>query len=213
MKPIKQMCALIGLALMVGLLAGGCGGGSSDTGSSTSASNQSSDSGKSSGEPSGKSPTPGFEDNELGEYGAEASSEEREAASAVLEENLEARGSGDYATQCATLAANIVKGIEKEGPALGGSTNCASKLGAEAKKVPPYILADTLGKPIAALRVKGTSAYALYHGNDGKDYAMKMTKEGGVWRVSSLTTIPLEAPPKKPKSTSGSSKTPESAKP
>jgi hypothetical protein len=212
----------IACVLAAGLLATGCGGsgssGSTGSASTSSASSTSSTSDSSqSAEAGSKKATPGFGGNELAEYGVESSGEEREAASKVLKENLEARGSGNWAGQCATLAATVVKAIEKEGPAIGGPKGCAAKLGAEAKNVPPYVLADTLGEPIAALRVKGNSAYALYHGNDGKDYAMEMTLEGSVWKVGALTTIPLEpppkeAPPKEPKSSPGSSEASGNAK-
>jgi len=69
------------------------------------------------------------------------------------------------------------------------------------------IRADTLTGEIAALRVKGTQAYALYHGNDGNDYAVPMEMEGGSWKVGAI--IPTELPPaksasKKPKPQSAS---------
>jgi len=46
-------------------------------------------------------------------------------------------------------------------------------------------------EPIAALRVKGPVAYALYHGKAGKDYAMKMEIDQGKWKVAALLTEEL----------------------
>ena len=50
---------------------------------------------------------------------------------------------------------------------------------------------DTLTGSITALRVKGGQGYALYHGNDGTDYAVPLEKEGGTWKVSSIETKEL----------------------
>jgi hypothetical protein len=185
------LLALIVTAL-IAVGATGCGGSSSDGTNGTDGTNGGS---TSSGEAGSSKPAAEFmkkgANNELAEFGKEASEEEREAASVVLEENLAARASGDYATQCETLSAQSVKLVEESGGPLGKET-CAQTLGKQAEKAQPAVLENTMIEPVAALRVQGKQAYALYHGKGGKNYAMSMEKEpNGEWKVGSLTTQEL----------------------
>lgn len=156
----------------------GCGGGSSSStaeggsGGSTAASNEFA--------------VPGGE-NQIAGFGKEASESEREAASAVLEENLKARASHDYAGQCASLGALVVTTIEKNSK----GQPCAQALEKEGAKAPKAVLENTLEGPIDVLRVKGSKAYALWHGTGGKNYAMTMENENGQWKVAEVITTPL----------------------
>jgi hypothetical protein len=183
------------VALLVGaLLLGGCGGGSSSSPSSSS-----------SGEPANaasaqflqpKSPT-----NELVEFGAEAPAAEREAAEAVLAKNLKAREEADFATQCATLATLVPEHMsesKKKGAAAAKACPAELKKLAEPLASSKPFRVDTLaGGTVAAFRVKGNQGDALYHGNDGKDYAMPMFKEGAQWKVAGLLTTQLNPPKSK----------------
>jgi hypothetical protein len=110
-----------------------------------------------------------------------------------LTDSLEARAAANFTAQCATLDMEAIKII----PAAEEKRSMCSKAlhaFAEPLSSSKEIRKNTLSGPIAAFRVKGDSGYAMYHGNDGKNYAMPMEKEGGTWRVSSLTTIPLWTP-------------------
>jgi hypothetical protein len=189
---------LVGLALALlslALIVGGCGGGSSSSSSSSSDS-------ASGGEGSASFPT-SKATIKIVKFGKEGSDDEREAASAVVAESLEAREDGDWATQCATLN----KTGMKEVPGVAGKEKeCAKLLQKFASPVSATkeIRADQLEGSIAALRVEGEKGYALFHGKDGTDYALALEKEGGDWKVSSVNTIVLTAPePKKGESESG----------
>jgi hypothetical protein len=132
--------------------------------------------------------------NSTAEFGEEASDAEREAASQVLEENLKARAAGAWALQCASLSERAITEFEKEASVFG-EQGCKKSVEVLARA--PHanktkaIRANTLTGPIDALRVKGDEGYALYHGTKGKDYAMKMEKEDGKWKVGSLITTTL----------------------
>jgi hypothetical protein len=121
-------------------------------------------------------------------FGEESSAAEREAASAVLERNLAARAVGKWGAQCSTLTLTMIEEFER--PSKGGnpSSLCPGELKALAEPLPDTkgARADTLGGPIDAFRVKGSRGYALYHGNDGSDYAMLLAKEDGHWKVAAL---------------------------
>jgi hypothetical protein len=189
--------SLVVLAL-IAAVATGCGGSSSgatggSTGSGKSGSTTSSGSestGGSEGANGSKAPAPGFSKKaEKAGFGEESDAAEREAASQILEENLQARASGDFAKQCETLSGLAVSGIEQNSNRGGGKKkDCAETLESESAKAPPGLLENTMTEPIAALRIKGPIAYALYHGKGGKDYSMKMDLENGEWKVAALLT-------------------------
>lgn len=133
-------------------------------------------------------PAPGFSKKaKPAAFGYEASAEEREQASQILEKSLKARAAPDYATQCKTLSQSIIEAIEKSRYHL----NCPQTLRIEDLLTPPGKTADTMQGPIAALRVQGPVAYALYHGKGGNDYAMKMELENGEWKVAEVLTEKL----------------------
>jgi len=183
------------MAVLVAAFLPGCGGGSGGSNSSTAsveASKQFQDPEALEG---GKEP--------VATFGKEASESERAEASAVLDENLTARQEGDIAGQCGTLGKRGLESVSAT------SAKEPSKCVAELKKIAEPLSStenarkDTLAGEIAALRVDGKKAYALYHGNDGNDYAMPMEQEGGRWKVGGILTIELPTeeaelkPPKK----------------
>jgi hypothetical protein len=183
-----------GLAVIVMLLISGCGG-------SAASSRQSSTSAKDVNEASHLRALSFTNDKRAATYvtfGREGSEVEREEASKVLTENLEARQKGDFVTQCATLSPLAVEsvinpeGIPKVKSELGPRA-CPRKLKALATPLSKStaIRVNTLDGPIDAFRTDGKKAYALYHGTGGKDYAIEMEKIHGGWRVGALLTVQL----------------------
>jgi hypothetical protein len=145
-----------------------------------------------SSEPSAEFNTKG-ENGQIVTYGEEADAEEREAASCVLEVSLEAREDAKFPKQCETLSAAAIKRLAQESKSEGLPGNCASTLASSARPLEQTALfrKNTMTGPIAALRVKGNVGYALYHGSEGKDYAVEMEKDGDEWRVARLATTEL----------------------
>lgn len=195
MKRVKVEIALVLIALALGVVVAGCGGSSSSsTGSSDGATSADATAPADGGpSPNNEAVIAEFGKGETTEFGTEAEPQEVEQASAVLEENLEARAAGDYAGQCATLARSVVKRLEQAQPAVG-SKGCPGTLEVEAQGAPAYILENTLTPPLEFLLVEGKEGFAIWHGTDGGDYAMPMEKEGSEWKVASVTTIPLRPP-------------------
>jgi hypothetical protein len=188
--------ALLLLALVAALVIAGCGGSSGSSGSSSS----------SAGFPTGESPTGesttaetaskagAFKGPaEITKFGKPASTSELEAASKVLSENLEARASADFAGQCASLTPSMQAEILETGTSTS-SNSCGKALEEDATplKATEQIRSDTLDAPIDELRIQGSEAWALYHGNDGKDWAMPLTQEEGTWKVASIVSTELE---------------------
>jgi hypothetical protein len=133
-------------------------------------------------------------ENKIVKFGEEADEDEREAASEVLEENMEAREAHDLPVQCSLLSAGAIKRAEEEAAFWEPGNGCEPNLKELGTpwSITKEIRENTMTGPVAALRVKGDRGWALYHGAKGKDYAVRMEKEGDDWKVDSLTTVELK---------------------
>jgi hypothetical protein len=174
------------MIVVAALLVAGCGGGSSSSSSSSASSSATTASDSSGGAEPSKQFLKPKGNNKIAEFGSEASVEERETASKVVEESLKAREDADFATQCETLS---LKGI-KEIPGTKTRAECPKALKSFAEPLSETKKArkDTLSGPIDAMRVKGEKGYALYHGTDKKNYAVPLEEEDGAWKVASVIT-------------------------
>lgn len=131
--------------------------------------------------------------NKIPKFGEEADSDEREAASEVVEENFEAREAGEWAKQCSSLTAAAIKQMEEEAlRSVEGDCPKDLKSLAEPLYVTKKARKNTLTGPIDALRVKGDRGWALYHGAKGKDYAIALEKVDDEWKVDKLAAIELK---------------------
>jgi hypothetical protein len=183
--------------LICGWALSACGGTSSSSidgavgGAGAPTSTVSSGSGSNTSEPSAEFRGKGL-NGVLASAGKESTVAERQAASAVLEKSFEARVAGDWATQCETLTAALIKQLEQSASKGNGKMTCPASLEALAGKAKKAALENTMIQPLAALRVNHGQAFAFYHGAGGKDYVIPMAEEGGQWKVVVLT--PQEAP-------------------
>jgi len=166
---MRILPALLAGAILAGTL-GACGGPSGATGSS-------------SGFAETSAPAPGFAKNaKLASFGEESNEAERSEASQTLEENQISRSAGLFGRQCQTLAASVVEEIEKN----AGGRSCGEVLRSEAKSLPQALIEDSFIGAVESFRVDGNVGYALYHGKRYKEYAMKMERENGEWKVVSV---------------------------
>jgi hypothetical protein len=206
---VSKLLAFTGpivVAIVSGALIVGCGGGSGTSGTNATASASSA----SGGEASAAFLRPGSPTNELVEFGHEAGASERDAASAVLSKSLKAREDADFATQCRTFTRSLIEQVANPKKGSAAEKACPTALNriAQPLSATKPFRTDTLGDgEIAALRIKETRGEALYHGNDGHDYAQAMAREGAEWKVSELLTTELNPPePSQPKGQKKSAK-------
>jgi hypothetical protein len=133
-------------------------------------------------------------DNSIPDYGNEAPPTERERAATALAAFLRARANGEWPRACTYLATPTRTQLERLLGAAKGKVQaggCGRTLAALSKG-PAAAHADslTLTAGVAALRIKGKSAFALFHGPKGSKYVMPMTSEGGAWKMSQLAPLP-----------------------
>lgn len=134
-------------------------------------------------------------DNSIPDYGAEASASERDRAAAALSAYLQARSKGEWGRTCPYLSASLSARIKQLGAASKPEQSCAAVI-ATYSRGPAASHADTLTHGLAALRVKGQSAFALYYGPRRQKYVMPMASEAGTWKVTQLS--PIAYPPGTP---------------
>ncbi len=180
------------MGLTAAMLWVGCGGSDSPSEPTTGASATSENSGleNSNAESSNAEPSKEFlssgENGQLAKIGSESGDAEREAASQVLEQFLQAGEAGDWKTQCSLLAASTREGVEDFAQPLG-DVDCPTALGSQAERAPASVRANTMTGPIDAFRInQGINGFAFYHGTRGRDFVIPMIDQGG-WKVVALT--------------------------
>ena len=130
-------------------------------------------------------------DNSIPDYGSEAPPSERERAASALAAFLRARANGEWATACTYLAAATRTQFERLlGGAKAKAGGCARILAELSKGSAAHAETLTLTAGVVALRIKGTSAFALFHGPKGSKYVMPMRNEGGAWKMSQFAPLP-----------------------
>ena len=136
-------------------------------------------------------------DNSIPDYGEEASAAERSAAGTALAAYLRALAKGQWPEACPHMASSMRRSLERlasTAKRLKGA-GCAGDLKALVGSI-ASVRADPLTGALAAFRVKGTQAFALFYGPRGQKYYIPMVSEGGAWRVTQIApdAYPLGTP-------------------
>jgi hypothetical protein len=130
-------------------------------------------------------------DNSVPTYGSESSASQRGQAEAALRAYLAARARGEWSAACAHMGSAVRGQVELLAKAATGKARgCAEADAMLSARVPAAARANVLSGPLAALRVKGDKAFALFYGPHAQQYMMPMAREGGTWKVNQLDPIP-----------------------
>jgi hypothetical protein len=132
-------------------------------------------------------------DNSVPNYGSEGSGSVRSQATAVLRRYLQARAGGNWGAACSymerTMRARLeaLGGKGRSGAAPHGCAQIARLLNRGAA---PGSLANPLRGGLAAFRVKGEKAFALFYGPRRQQYVMPMVLEAGQWKITQIAPVP-----------------------
>jgi hypothetical protein len=125
---------------------------------------------------------------EITKFGKPGAPSDIRAASKVLAENFEAREKANFASQCASLNVSTQTEITGATKSAERVSECPTKLEAMASPLSKTaeLRKNTFDGSIDELRVQGAKAWALYHGNDGKNYAIPLQREVAGWKVGAI---------------------------
>jgi hypothetical protein len=130
-------------------------------------------------------------DNSIPTYGSEASASQQAEATAALSGYLAARAGGEWSTACTGMAATVRKQLELlAGEAGSAKPSCADAYAKLSERVPASQRVSPLSGGLAALRVEGDKAFALFYGPREQQYMMPMVSEGGAWKVNQIEAVP-----------------------
>jgi hypothetical protein len=129
-------------------------------------------------------------DNSIPDYGQEASASERARAAATLAGFLHARASSEWSRVCTYLTRPTRKQLVVFAKASKGRVNGCGPILAALSSGPAASRTDPLIHGVAALRVKGGKAFALFYGPKNSKYVMPMVSEGGAWKMSQFSPVP-----------------------
>jgi len=130
-------------------------------------------------------------DNIVQTFGREATKSEREKVSDMIQGWMRARAAQDWAKDCTYFSpAFIHQLVDTDATQVSGGKvkNCPQALaffGHEASGS----YKNNLTGPIDSLRVGEGHGYAQYHGNDGHDWIITVTREHGRWWIASATPL------------------------
>jgi hypothetical protein len=129
-------------------------------------------------------------DNSIPDFGREAGASDRERALAALAAFLHARASGEWSRVCSYLARpnlRMLEGLVKH--SQGKLVGCGAALKALLTG-PASERAYPLTNGLAALRINGKTAFALFYGPHAQKFVMPMRNEGGAWKMTQDAPLP-----------------------
>jgi hypothetical protein len=124
-------------------------------------------------------------------YGGEATGSSRAAVLAAFHRYLEAIGAGEYSSACANLAGFARHSLGQLAGEAGSGLHCAAIL-------PEFLTASAgatarqqVAGAVRKVRVQGERAFIVFHAPGARLYQMTMTREGGRWKVATVSASVL----------------------
>jgi hypothetical protein len=130
-------------------------------------------------------------DNAVQTFGREATKNEREQASEVIQAWMKARAAQNWAKDCSYFSRSYIHSLvatDAVQVSEGKVKNCAQAL-AYFGHLASGTYKDNLTGLIDSLRVGEGHGYAQYHGNDGHDWVIPVDREDGNWLIANSTPI------------------------
>ena len=165
--------------LLGAVLLSGCGGGSSgESSSSTQSSNEAQE-------------APQNAEASIEGYGEEAEGADREAVLSSFHEYLGAQAQGDDAKACDLLATNVQESLQSLAAKSKKELTCAQLLELLLSPQAKQIAKGQAEGEIRKVRVKGETAFVVFHAPGARLYQLTMVEEEGEWKTTSLSASVL----------------------
>jgi hypothetical protein len=171
----------VGIALAL-LCLGGCGGGGSS---------QSQTQGSSEPTSAKSAPTEENAEESIEGFGEEAGGSEREEVLSAFHGYLGALAEGDEQTACDYLAARVTESLQQLAAKAKKQVDCPELLEALLSPQADQIARGQDEGKITKVRVKGDTAFVVFHAPGARLYQLTMVSEGGEWKATSLAASVL----------------------
>lgn len=159
------------------LCLGGCGGDSSSTQSSSEATTAQSESA-----PKEENAEEGIEG-----YGEEAEGSEREEVEGAFHGYLGAIAQGDEQGACSYLSARVTESLQQFAAKAKKEISCPQLLEALLSPQAEQIAKGQAEGTVTKIRVKGDSAFVVFHAPEARLFQLTLAEEGGEWKTTSLS--------------------------
>jgi hypothetical protein len=129
-------------------------------------------------------------DNAVQVFGREATAAEREQVSRIIHRWLQARAAQNWAKDCSYFPPSYAKSLTEDAHRVsGGKVKTCPQALAYFGHTASGTYKNNLDGPIVSLRVGDGHGYAQYHGNDGHDWVIAVSREKGRWFVATPTPL------------------------
>jgi hypothetical protein len=132
-------------------------------------------------------------DSPLLDFGDEGNTAELEEATEAVGDFFKARSQGDWEEACAQLSRAILAKIEHLATSATdlADKSCPSFLGTFTSLTDQERRESMIVEPGGGLRQQGDHAFLIYYGGQEVVYAMPLSREGGAWKLASLSSKAL----------------------
>ncbi|MGN6276446.1 MAG: hypothetical protein ACTHNP_11055 [Solirubrobacterales bacterium] len=130
-------------------------------------------------------------DNAVQTFGREAKPAERKQVTKVTQAWLRARAAKNWAKDCRYLATSSVKYAESSASYMAQHkvSGCPAALGVMAVKGQKVSRAYNMAGGVVSLRLGEGHGYAQYHGNEGHDWIIPVTRQDGDWKIATFDPL------------------------
>jgi Putative lumazine-binding len=177
--------ALASGALLLALAAlclGGCGGGDSSESQAQGSSEQGT---------AKSAPAEANAEASIEGFGSEAEGSEREEVEGAFHGYLGALAEGDEEGACAYLAASVQRSLSRLAAKAKKEVSCPQLLEALLSPQAAQIAEGQAEGEITKVRVKGDTAFVVFHAPGARLYQLTLAREEGEWKATSLSASVL----------------------
>lgn len=170
---MRRQALLIALLLLGAIAISGCGGSSSP--------------GSSSSEATTTQPAPQNAEEDVEAYGEEAKGSDREALLSAFHSYFGSIAKEDDQKTCELLSARVNESLESLAAKAKRRFSCAQLLGALLSPRAKQIATAQAQGEIRKIRIKGSTAFLIFHAPGARLYELSMVEEEGKWKAATLS--------------------------
>jgi hypothetical protein len=177
----RGLLPALGIAIAL-LCLGGCGGSSSTQGQGASSSEQAT---------TQSAPKEENAEASIEGFGEEAGGSERQEVEGAFHGYLGAIAQGDEQKACSYLAARVSESLKQLAAKAKKTPSCPQLLEALLSPEADQIARGQAEGKITKVRIKGDTAFVVFHAPGARLYQLTLAREGEGWRVTSLSAAVL----------------------